>query len=677
MNRLRGFVACLVAFVYLVFLLGHSVQAQAVPVTISTDHPVYPIWEIGGPVRVTAQNLISNVSYYLWTQRPGQTVSNYTGLTFPKVIGTLAASVVLNITSHDPPGTYLLSLSRSGTSDTREAVAHFGVLGTNSRVYERTETATVAGGGFAPNSTIALAVNSVNGTFPGFPANITADGSGGFVYHFRLSPSAQTGRVNATITGISYDRRQPEIAKSNFMVTPCPITARVVKGPASKVERTLQVSAIYQLSYMDGSPVTAANATAYVMLASQPVSSVPLILVNATSGQWNASWMVPPSASNGTYRFQFNLANFTDAYGNQGQGPPVTSSDFQVIAATLQTAIHAPHIMERTETTTLTISARYPSGANVANVTQGSVVVITSAGTKITVPTSVNGTQAAASLKIPGNATLGNWTGSYTLQDVWGNAGSGTFLLRVVPANLTFQPQTPNATERTTLLNLNNTVYYPDGTTLDSNVTLQIKDGNLTWTPTLNFNSTTGEWSGSLYIVQNATLGRYNVTWVARDPYGNVRVANYTTFVIPAQFGFVVERNSTIATARSNLDIPVLVRYPNGSVLTNSFGNVTGAYKNSTGYPFIYPLAYNATNATWHMFFFVPAQSNATLSFNATDRFGNFGMAKDAYTLKIYPPSKTITLDLIIAAVVGALIPIGLLAWAFATISTRRRKHKP
>jgi hypothetical protein len=92
---------------------------------------------------------------------------------------------------------------------------------------------------------------------------------------------------------------------------------------------------------------------------------------------------------------------------------------------------------------------------------------------------------------------------------------------------------------------------------------------------------------------------------------------------------------------------------------------------------FTYPLAYNVTNATWHMFFFVPVQSNATLSFNATDRFGNSAIAMDAYNLKIAPVPKTITENLIIAGIVGALIPVGLLIWAFATISTRRRKHRP
>jgi hypothetical protein len=317
------------------------------------------------------------------------------------------------------------------------------------------------------------------------------------------------------------------------------------------------------------------TANANVVLAGKTLYSTPLTLTNSSSGEWMASWTPPPSATTATYYFQFNPTNFTDAYGDRGQGAPLSSTGFEV-----------------------------------------------------------------------------------------------------VPANLTFETQTPGATERTTFLNLTDTVLYPDGSPFSSSVTLQIWGGNQTWLPPLNFDPSSGEWSASLYLVQNATLGRYNVTWSARDPYGNARSSNYTTFVVPARFSFAVETNSSTAYANTNLDLPVLITYPNGSSLTNAVGNATGSYRNSTGYVFTFPLAYNATNGTWHMIFFVPTQTNATLSFAATDQFGNSAVAMDVYNLKISGVPISVR-NLMIAAVVGALIPIGLLAWAFATISTRRRKHRP
>ena len=323
------------------------------------------------------------------------------------------------------------------------------------------------------------------------------------------------------------------------------------------------------------------------------------------------------------------------------------------------------------------MSAAYPSGAVVANLTQANVTVIGTGGVITKLLPSLNGSQVRASFKIPVNAALGNWTLSYIIQDTWGNSGTGNFTFQVQPASLMFRPQIPTTTERTTALNLTNTVYYPDGSTLNSTVTLEISAPNQSWTPKPAFDPTNGMWSASLYLVQNATLGQYNITWAAYDSYGNAGNSTYSTLVVPARFSFAVKASNSTVSPMANLDLPVLVRYPNGSSLTSDFGNVTGSYENTTGYVFTFPLAYNSTNGTWHMFFFVPEQANATLSFNATDRFGNSAIAMDAYNLKIAPAQRIVTQNLIIAAVIGALIPIGLLIWAIATISTRKRKHRP
>jgi uncharacterized protein YfaS (alpha-2-macroglobulin family) len=353
----------------------------------------------------------------------------------------------------------------------------------------------------------------------------------------------------------------------------------------------------------------------------------------------------------------------------------VISSGFKVIHATLQPLIQPNQTLQRTQT--ITFSAAYPSGASVANVTQGNFTVIGRGGVITKLLPSLNSSQVHTSFKIPVNAELGNWTVRYSILDIWGNSGTGSFTFHVQPASLTFQPQIPLTTQRITALNLTNTVYYPDGTTLNSTVTLEVSVGNQTWTPNLSFDSVNGMWLGSLYLGQNATLGQYNVTWAAHDSYGNARNTTYTTLVIPARFSFVVERNNSTLTPFTNLDLPVLVRYPNGSSLTSNFGNVTGSYQNSTGYVFTFPLAYNSTNGTWHMIFFVPQQTNATLSFSANDRFGNAAIAMDVYNLKISPTPRVATQNLIIAAVIGALIPVGLVIWAIATISTRKRKHRP
>jgi len=676
MKICRPAIVCLLALVFATIFLANSNPVHAVSVTVSTDQAFYPIWGIGGTVRITAQNLTPNVTYYFWLQGPKQFVSNFTKLSISSTIGS-STSTLLGIPPVDPPGTYLLSLSRSEASDTHEAVVHFGVIGTNSRTYERTETATIAGGGFAPNSTIVLRINSANGTFLGFPLNLTAQRNGEFSYDLKLPPSALTGSLTATVVGLTYDARQPQTVNSLFVVRPATISAKAFKAPAAQVERTAAVNTTYRLSYPDGSPVTAANATAGVISAGQILSSVPLVLINSSSGEWKATWTPSPSANNATYHFQFDPTNLTDSYGNKGHGPPLASSDFKVIPVSLQPLVQPNQTLQRTQESILTISAMYPNGAGFANVTQANVSVTESAGGKFKLVPSLNGTQTLARFKIPVNATLGNWTVNYSIQDAWGNSGTGKVIVRVLQASPIFQLQTPTAAERTTFLNLTSTVSYPDGTPFNSTISLAISSGNQTWTPKLNFNSTTLVWSSSYYLVQNATLGPYNITWAARDSYGNAGNINSTTLIMLAQFRFTLKSHSSTADAFTNLDLPVIVTYPNGTSLTNSFGNVTGSYRNATGAVFTLPLAYNDTNGPWHMFFPAPEQGNVTFSFNANDRFGNMGMAADAYNLKVSPPPGPITQRLIIAGIIGALIPIGLLIWAVATISTRKRKHRP
>jgi hypothetical protein len=140
-------------------------------------------------------------------------------------------------------------------------------------------------------------------------------------------------------------------------------------------------------------------------------------------------------------------------------------------------------------------------------------------------------------------------------------------------------------------------------------------------------------------------------------------------------FRFKLRSNNLTMDTLSNLDLKVTVTYPNATSLSNSFGNVTSSYTNSTGSTLTLPLAYNDTERTWHMYFSVPEQGKLTFSFTAVDRFGNVGIATNAFSLKIIQSQRVETQQFIIAGVLGALIPIALLIWAVSAISTRRRKH--
>lgn len=682
MKKITAISACLVAFVYVILLFGSSQHVKAVSGQISTDQAIYPIWGIGGTVRVTPQNLATNVTYYLWLKKPTQLLPYPMAVHFTSVNGASVLPTQLTIVPSDPPGTYDLSLSTSATIDTNEATAHFGVTGTNSQTYERTGSVTVAGGGFLANSSISLDVASGNRTFPGFPLNITAGSTGEYKYTFKLSPSAPNGTFQATESGLTFDKHQAATVSSEFIVTPATINVRSNNTLPLQIERTVQVNATYVLSYPDTSPVTNVTGTVDIISGAEKLGSVQLKPINTTIGEWEASWVPPPSANITTYHFQLNPTGLTDPYGNSGAGSPIASNGFGVVLAKLQPTIQTQPSWQRTQDVTIGFTATYHNGASVANFNQVIVSVTQPDGTLTKLGMSLNGTIPLAGFKIPVNATLGNWTVTWSMRDLWGNGASGKFRLQVLLAVPVFQLNTPPSTQRTTFLNVTTKVSYPDGTPINKTLALVISHGNQTFVPNLSFNSTTLEWSASHYFDQNATLGPYNVTWSEQDPYGNLGSINSTTQVIPAQFIFLLKSNNSTLNAFTNLDLPVIVTYPNGTGLRNSFGNVslgnvTGSYQNSTGYTFFLPLAYNDTNSTWHMYFSTPEQGNFTFSFNAVDRYGNAGQAMDAFRLTIVPSSRVETQRLIIAGILGALVPIGLLVWAIAAISTRRRKHKP
>ncbi len=677
MKKMEAGAAFVVAFIYVMALFSSTRPVMGASGSVSTDRPVYPIWELGGTVKVNVQNFAPNFTYYLWLQKAKQPVP-YLLSTHFTVVGTGAQTpIALTITPNDPAGTYTLTVSNSASIDTLDAAVHFGVSGTDSQMYERTRIVTVAGGGFAPNSSISLAITASNAAFPGFPLNITTDARGAYEYTFKLTPSATSGPVTATANGPTYDNYEVASASSTFTVQPATIKVIPLSTPPSQLERTVAVNATYELSYPDGSPVSAANGPVDIVSGGLTVASESLLPINATTGEWGAVWVPSPLANTTAYHFSLISANLVDPYGNKGQGSPISSKDFDVVTAKLQLAVQTNQTRERTQNATITISALYPSGANVANVTRPILSVAQADGMPIKLPVSLAGPEAKASFKIPVNATLGNWTVTYSVQDPWGNSGSGKVTISVQPASPTFLLQTPATAERTTFLNVTNSMYYPDGTLFNSTAKLSISYGNQTWTPRLNFNSTNAVWSASYYLVQNATLGPYNITWTVHDSYGNGGNNTSTTIVIPARFRFLLQSNNATVNSFDNLDLPVAVRYPNGTLLTNIVGNVTANYKNATGDNIItLPLAYNQTNATWHMFFSTPEEGNITFSFAANDRFGNSGMATDAFNLKINSSSRVESLRLIIAGVIGALIPIGLLIWAIVTISTRRRKHR-
>jgi len=655
--------------------------AQTISPELTTDQAIYPLWHIGGTVTITASKLITNQTYYLWLQRPNQESTLYA--TIRGISG--ATSISLPIAATDPSGTYLISLSTSSLTDTRSAVIHVGIFGTDARSYERTEKIVISGGGFAANSTISIGLAAAGQTVNGFPQNIRSQSDGGFSYTLKLPPSANLGVLAVSAEGSNYDNHGlTSTASTTVNVNPTSI--RISRGtpPPATVERTAKVSVSYLLTYPDGSGVTTASAGSSVSVLRESdrtvVGAVPLQLSNS-SGTWSAVWVPPPNATLTAYQFELAATSFSDSYGNLGQGPAVDSASFAVGKANGGLSYPANSTLERAQDANVVITAQYHDGSNFENVTSASGEVIDVEEVSHTLAFNKTLNALSGQLNVPVNATLGKWRITGTFTDLYGNTASGEVVIQIVKANLKFAVNVPPS-ERTTMMNVTARISYPDGTTVNPGLVpagfnVTISNGNFTWTSRMIFDDTSARWTAGYLIPINATVGDYSVGMVVLDIYGNGGGSNTTASVVPARFTITAPQASAKVTPGQIVDISISVLYPNGSSLTTRGGRVLASFTNSSG-TYILQMIFNAGDDTWHEYFTAPDPGlsfgkTIPFSFSATDQFGNSGAAANAYELDVGAGIGS----LILASVIGALVPIALLSWAIVTISKRRRKHKP
>lgn len=669
-------------FITLALISTPQLAAQPTSPSLITDQPVYSLWHVGGTVTVTASKLITNQTYYLWLQRPSQVSSRYA-----TVIGRNGTSrILLPIAPTDASGTYRASLSTSGFTDTDLAVVHFGIFGTDARSYERTGKVVISGGGFAPNSTITIGLATAGQTVNGFPQSIRSQLDGGFNYTFKLPPSANVGVLTVNVTGPDYDNIGVTSSVSATMnVNPTSIKISGGAPPPATVERTAKISVSYLLTYPDSSGVTTASAGSSLSVVRDSdaavIGEVPLQLSNS-SGTWSAVWVPPRNATLASYHFELAASSFIDGYGNHGQGPAVDSASFAVNKANVSLSYPANSTLERAEDAHLVVGAgQYHDGSNFENVTVASGNVVDAEGVSHALAFNSTLNVLTGTMKVPVNATLGNWRIVGTMTDLYGNTASGEFVIQIVKANLRFQVDTP-PTERTTMMKVTARVSYPDGTTVNpslvaSGFNITVSQGNFTWRSGMSFNDTTARWTAGYLVPINATLGDYSVGMVLQDIYGNGGGFNTTARVTPARFRITLPQSNAKVNPGNIVDIVASVQYPNGTFL-NTYGGVVFAYLTNSSGTYNFPMTYDVSNETWHAYFTAPDLGISfgkaiPFSFSAADQFGNSGIAANAYELDVGAGSGA----LVLATVVGGLVPIGLLGWAIATVSKRRRKHKP
>jgi hypothetical protein len=286
------------------------------------------------------------------------------------------------------------------------------------------------------------------------------------------------------------------------------------------------------------------------------------------------------------------------------------------------------------------------------------------------------------SLGIPSSASEGNLTIAAAGLTFDNNQISVATSVQILSAQIGFSVSSSNRVERTTAINVNATITYPNSTiltpeVLTSGANLTITAGNFTRTLSMNFNEATLSWSAMYFVPLNATLGDYVLFLAAKDDYGNT--GNFTSHssVIPAKLGFIIPATSSKAQPRRLIDISVYVTYPDGSSLAGLLGEVNASYTTSSGNNTV-PMVFNQTDGKWHFSFLTPDLgfsfgTSTVFTFEAKDKFRNSGVATNAYEVVVGARFQ----DLVLALIAGAVVPLALLVWAIFAISGRRRKHRP
>jgi hypothetical protein len=338
-------------------------------ITITTDQRIYPVWKIGGTVKVTATELPPNSTYYLWLQKPKTANTTFTGV---KIQETPASNPVaqLTVTSGDPSGSYLLSLSSSSLIDTRIAVAHFGVFGTDKAQYQRTETIIIAGGGFSPNSIVSVELKNATGPVEAFPSSLNATERGEINYTYKISASAENATWTLSADGVAFDNQDQTSTSLSISIRPANLRFRLRYEQA--IERTTVLTVNSIVTYPDGSVLTleTLGVAVNVTLSATNFTRTSVMSYNDTTLSWSAGFPIARNQSLGQYTIRVRA---WDGYGNSGDSTAYTA----VIPAKLLFALDPNVKAPQSASVDVAVYVQYPDGSYLTDRFGGQVIAYT------------------------------------------------------------------------------------------------------------------------------------------------------------------------------------------------------------------------------------------------------------------------------------------------------------
>jgi hypothetical protein len=415
-NGLKIAVIVAVAILLLAVAPILPVSAQAAPtLQASSDPSVASLYTLRDKlVPLTGSDFKADEDYYVWMMGPNENSTHYTGTSFTSLsTGLIPPSVGLAISANATLGTYLVSISTSSSSDTPEAIAHFGIWGTLKPLYQRTQSVRIMGGGLFPGVSAKLSVRNPAGDYVK-TATAASDIMGDFNYTWKIPEDAvtETYKVILDGTGTFDNAQQNYLSDSMFTVTPAVLSVKVIQSPDPFYQRTDKAKTSLGFTYPDGSPVLKSEADIRPLNLVQnqtTVASVPLSLSDPSNGIWTGEVKILPNATlSANYRFALPAMSFDDGYGNKGGSADTFSGYFEVRAAnlTIGSQVNGTQIQVPFGQVSIISRVGYPDGTAVTNGT-------------VTVFVSTNSSTSA--VKLIYDPSVGAWRGSYSsaLWDLW------------------------------------------------------------------------------------------------------------------------------------------------------------------------------------------------------------------------------------------------------------------
>jgi len=368
-----------------------------------------------------------------------------------------------------------------------------------------------------------------------------------------------------------------------------------------------------------------------------------LSLTTTSSGSFSTETELPPDAEIGTYSATISGMGTAD-YPSRSFSD---SLSFELTLSTLNVNIQTDKsLYNRTQTMSVTVQITYPDGSSLPSSTN---VQLRLFYRQILVTPAAQMTYNSASKRwlwsytFSSSAYIGNYTIAVSASDVYGNSGSANRSVKVEPAALSITIYgLKEVYQRTEIINLSASIYYPDGSLVSSgNFKMRLRAQTGTVREALIvYDQYTGKWrtpqEEPYRIPVDEVTGLWTLTVLGNDFSANsgdesliITINRATISIFDALVNSSYPRTSRIA-------LRVRPIYPGGSLLTS--GTVSATLSTAGGREYTFPLSLKPDEGVWAGEVIIGRDFSlgiATLNLTALDRYQNSGSWSDSFDITL------------------------------------------